>query len=123
MNALDNLGRINLNFINKSDARRHVNRLCIATERPLIESGTAGYHGQVQVILRVTLFLIYLTPRVLPNVTNVILNQHQRHMPIALFDLILKSQFTALFGPKKNSGNALPNIILPLEPTLVTHNP
>jgi len=39
MNALDNL-----------DARRHVNRLCISTDRPLIESGTAGYLGQVQVI-------------------------------------------------------------------------
>jgi ubiquitin-like 1-activating enzyme E1 B len=32
------------------DARRHVNRLCIATDIPLVESGTAGYLGQVQVI-------------------------------------------------------------------------
>jgi ubiquitin-like 1-activating enzyme E1 B len=38
-NALDNV-----------DARKHVNRLCLATERPLIESGTTGYLGQVFVI-------------------------------------------------------------------------
>ncbi|PRP83857.1 hypothetical protein PROFUN_08888 [Planoprotostelium fungivorum] len=41
MNALDNI-----------DARRHVNRLCIATETPLIESATEGYLGQIQVIKR-----------------------------------------------------------------------
>ncbi|CCX07404.1 ubiquitin-activating enzyme E1 3 [Pyronema domesticum] len=38
-NALDNL-----------DARRHVNRMCLAADVPLIESGTTGYYGQVQVI-------------------------------------------------------------------------
>ena len=40
MNALDNLG-----------ARRHMNRLCLAAGKPLIESGTAGYLGQVSVHL------------------------------------------------------------------------
>ncbi|KAL5343525.1 hypothetical protein BJX70DRAFT_352726 [Aspergillus crustosus] len=38
-NALDNL-----------DARRHVNRMCLAAEVPLVESGTTGFNGQVQVI-------------------------------------------------------------------------
>lgn len=37
MNALDNL-----------DARRHVNRLCLAQNINLIESGTQGYMGQVR---------------------------------------------------------------------------
>lgn len=41
-NALDNL-----------DARRHVNRMCLAADVPLIESGTTGFNGQVQVIKRV----------------------------------------------------------------------
>jgi hypothetical protein len=41
MNALDNLS-----------ARRHVNRVCLAAGVPLIESGTQGYLGQVQVIGR-----------------------------------------------------------------------
>ncbi|KAH9159401.1 hypothetical protein LEN26_002359 [Aphanomyces euteiches] len=39
MNALDNV-----------DARKHVNRLCLAVQVPLIESGTTGYLGQVSVI-------------------------------------------------------------------------
>jgi len=36
MNALDNRA-----------ARNHVNRLCLAADIPLVESGTAGYDGQV----------------------------------------------------------------------------
>ncbi|KAJ2755083.1 E1 ubiquitin-activating protein uba2 [Coemansia pectinata] len=39
LNALDNL-----------EARRHVNTMCLAAHVPLIESGTAGYLGQVTVI-------------------------------------------------------------------------
>ncbi|KAK4690428.1 ubiquitin-like 1-activating enzyme E1 B, partial [Lecanoromycetidae sp. Uapishka_2] len=40
-NALDNL-----------DARRHVNKMCLAADVPLIESGTTGFNGQVQVIIK-----------------------------------------------------------------------
>lgn len=43
-NALDNL-----------DARRHVNKMCLAADVPLIESGTTGFNGQVQVIKKVRL--------------------------------------------------------------------
>ncbi|KAK7483029.1 hypothetical protein BaRGS_00025692 [Batillaria attramentaria] len=39
MNALDNKA-----------ARNHVNRMCLAADIPLVESGTAGYLGQVTVI-------------------------------------------------------------------------
>lgn len=42
MSALDNL-----------DARKHINRMCLAAGVPLIESGTEGYFGQVQPILQV----------------------------------------------------------------------
>lgn len=41
LNALDNL-----------DARRHVNKMCMAAGVPLVESGTAGYLGQVQPLLK-----------------------------------------------------------------------
>ncbi|KAH7890333.1 hypothetical protein F5I97DRAFT_14031 [Phlebopus sp. FC_14] len=41
LNALDNL-----------DARRHVNKMCVAAGVPLVESGTAGYLGQVQPLLK-----------------------------------------------------------------------
>jgi ubiquitin-like 1-activating enzyme E1 B len=36
-----------LNGLDNLEARRHVNRLCLAAEVPLIESGTTGYMGQV----------------------------------------------------------------------------
>lgn len=36
-----------LNGLDNDEARRHVNRLCLAAEVPLIESGTTGYKGQV----------------------------------------------------------------------------
>ncbi|PBK83910.1 hypothetical protein ARMGADRAFT_1018827 [Armillaria gallica] len=41
LNALDNL-----------DARRHVNKMCMAANVPLVESGTAGYLGQVQPLVK-----------------------------------------------------------------------
>lgn len=37
-----------LNGLDNLEARRHVNRLCLAARTPLIESGTAGYLGQVR---------------------------------------------------------------------------
>ena len=36
-------------------ARNHVNRMCLAADVPLVESGTAGYLGQVTVIKKVWL--------------------------------------------------------------------
>lgn len=39
INALDNVA-----------ARKHVNRLCLATNKPLIEAGTQGYEGQAYLI-------------------------------------------------------------------------
>ncbi|KAG6372118.1 hypothetical protein JVT61DRAFT_7895 [Boletus reticuloceps] len=37
-----------LNNLDNLDARRHVNRMCMAAGIPLVESGAAGYLGQVQ---------------------------------------------------------------------------
>lgn len=43
-------------------ARNHVNRMCLAADIPLIESGTAGYLGQVTVIKKVEhAHLCYIT--------------------------------------------------------------
>jgi ubiquitin-like 1-activating enzyme E1 B len=41
-NALDNIA-----------ARSHVNKMCIAADVPLVESGTTGFEGQVQIIKKV----------------------------------------------------------------------
>lgn len=39
-----------LNALDNVDARRHVNRMCLATNKPMIDAGTTGYVGQVNVI-------------------------------------------------------------------------
>jgi ubiquitin-like 1-activating enzyme E1 B len=41
-----------LNALDNIDARRHVNRLCLAANVPLIDSGTTGYLGQVMPIIK-----------------------------------------------------------------------
>ncbi|KAK4877132.1 hypothetical protein RN001_009638 [Aquatica leii] len=42
--------KIVLNALDNRAARNHVNRMCLAADVPLIESGTAGYSGQVELI-------------------------------------------------------------------------
>ncbi|XP_075160040.1 ubiquitin-like activating enzyme 2 [Haematobia irritans] len=39
-----------LNALDNRAARNHVNRMCLNADVPLIESGTAGYNGQVELI-------------------------------------------------------------------------
>ncbi|CAH1450285.1 unnamed protein product [Lactuca virosa] len=41
-----------LNGLDNLDARRHVNRLCLAAGVPLVESGTTGFLGQVTVHIK-----------------------------------------------------------------------
>ncbi len=55
-NALDNL-----------DARRHVNKMCLAADVPLIESGTTGFNGQVQVIKKGLTACYDCTPKETPR--------------------------------------------------------
>lgn len=41
-----------LNALDNRAARNHVNRMCLNAKVPLIESGTAGFNGQVELIQR-----------------------------------------------------------------------
>lgn len=56
LNALDNL-----------EARRWVNKLCVATRTPLIESGTTGFWGQVQPIVPFQTECYDCTPKPTPK--------------------------------------------------------
>src|SRR2546423_1576267 len=47
-NALDNL-----------EARRHVNKMCLAADIPLIDGGTTGFLGHVQIIKKVVAPFFY----------------------------------------------------------------
>uniref|UniRef100_H3G5Z6 SUMO-activating enzyme subunit n=2 Tax=Phytophthora ramorum TaxID=164328 RepID=H3G5Z6_PHYRM len=53
-----------LNALDNVDARKHVNRLCLATSTPLIESGTTGFLGQVRVIKKGETECYECTPKV-----------------------------------------------------------
>ncbi|OAA63056.1 Molybdenum cofactor biosynthesis, MoeB [Cordyceps fumosorosea ARSEF 2679] len=55
-NALDNL-----------EARRHVNKMCLAANVPLIESGTTGFNGQTQVIKKGITACYDCTPKETPK--------------------------------------------------------
>ena len=51
-----------LNGLDNLEARRHVNRLAMAADVPLVESGTAGYLGQVQILVSAFLDLCPCAP-------------------------------------------------------------
>lgn len=48
-----------LNGLDNLDTRRHVNRLCLAADVPLVESGTTGFLGQVMKMIFSLLATIY----------------------------------------------------------------
>lgn len=59
-----------LNGLDNDEARRHVNRLCLAAEVPLIESGTTGYKGQVCMLVSVAVPLLPVRPTLAQTVAH-----------------------------------------------------
>ena len=57
-----------LNGLDNLDARRHVNRMCLAANVPLVESGTAGYKAQASIL----------------NPNNVPSTLYPKHVPLTL---------------------------------------
>uniref|UniRef100_A0A915PBS9 SUMO-activating enzyme subunit n=1 Tax=Meloidogyne floridensis TaxID=298350 RepID=A0A915PBS9_9BILA len=107
MSALDNRA-----------ARSHVNRLCLVADVPLVESGSAGYLGQVSVILKGRTECYDCTPKPIqktfPSCTI-------RNTPSELIHCIVwaKSAFNQLFGendpdddvsPEMDSMESLPTV-------------
>ncbi|KAM0398967.1 hypothetical protein ACHAO7_002934 [Fusarium culmorum] len=59
--------RIAFNALDNLEARRHVNKMCLASDVPLIESGTTGFNGQVQVIKKGVTACYDCTPKEAPK--------------------------------------------------------
>ncbi|KAK4204740.1 putative ubiquitin-activating enzyme E1-like protein [Triangularia verruculosa] len=59
--------RIVFNALDNLEARRHVNKMCLAADVPLIESGTTGFNGQVQVIKKGVTACYDCTPKDTPK--------------------------------------------------------
>jgi len=97
MNALDNLS-----------ARRHVNRVCLAADVPLIESGTAGYLGQVQVIRKGITECFECEPKPTPTTYPVCTIRSNPTSPIHCI-VWAKMLFMRLYG-KSDDSNAVTDL-------------
>uniref|UniRef100_A0A1I8B0I3 SUMO-activating enzyme subunit n=1 Tax=Meloidogyne hapla TaxID=6305 RepID=A0A1I8B0I3_MELHA len=103
MSALDNRA-----------ARSHVNRLCLVAEVPLVESGSAGYLGQVSVILKGRTECYDCTPKPIqktfPSCTI-------RNTPSELIHCIVwaKSAFNQLFGENDPDDDVSPEALDSME--------
>ncbi|XP_027910754.1 SUMO-activating enzyme subunit 2 [Vigna unguiculata] len=95
-----------LNGLDNLDARRHVNRLCLAANVPLVESGTTGFLGQVTIHVKGRTECYECQPKPAPKTYPVctITSTPSKfvHCVVWAKDLL----FAKLFGDK-NQGNDL----------------
>ncbi|KAJ3340071.1 E1 ubiquitin-activating protein uba2 [Gonapodya sp. JEL0774] len=110
MNALDNLGPSQilaaLPIIYAStltDARSHVNLMCLAADRPLIEAGTTGFQGQSYVIKKRITACYDCTPKVLPKTYAVCTIRSTPSLPIHCVVWAKSYLFSQLFGSPSDS--------------------
>jgi len=81
-----------------TDARRHVNRLCLATGKPLIESGTQGYLGQVVPIMHGETECFECQPLPAPKQFPACTIRDTPEQPVHCV-VWAKSIYSTLFGP------------------------
>lgn len=91
-NALDNL-----------DARRHVNKMCLAADVPLIESGTTGFNGQVQPIKKGVTQCYDCTPKETPKSFPVCTIRSTPSQAIHCIVWAKSYLFTELFGVSEDA--------------------
>ncbi|KAJ6258967.1 Ubiquitin-activating enzyme E1-li [Drechslerella dactyloides] len=90
-NALDNL-----------DARRHVNQMCLAANVPLVESGTTGFNGQVQVIAKGVTECYDCTTKPVPKTFPVCTIRSTPSQPIHCIVWAKSYLFNELFGASED---------------------
>lgn len=88
VNALDNV-----------DARRHVNRMCLASGVPLIEAGTTGYLGQVFSIQKSVTACYECFPKPTPTVYPICTIRATPNKPVHCI-VWAKELFKLLFGSR-----------------------
>ncbi|KAG6817377.1 hypothetical protein H0H87_009564 [Tephrocybe sp. NHM501043] len=96
LNALDNL-----------DARRHVNKMCMAAQVPLVESGTAGYLGQVQPLLKDRTECFDCVPKPTPKTFPVCTIRSTPSQPIHCIVWSKSYLLSQLFGEDEDAGGEL----------------
>lgn len=87
-----------LNALDNVSARQHVNRRCMESGIPLIESGTMGYNGQVQPILRGRTECYDCRPKPPDQKTFAVCTIHARPTTMVHCVHYSKELYSALFG-------------------------
>ncbi|KAK9866086.1 hypothetical protein WJX84_007709 [Apatococcus fuscideae] len=87
-----------LNGLDNLEARRHVNRLCLAAEIPLVESGTAAYLGQVSVHIKGKFECFECQPKATPKTFPVCTIRNTPDKPIHCIVWAKDLLFQRLFG-------------------------
>lgn len=96
-----------LNGLDNLDARRHVNRMCLAASVPLVESGTAGYLGQVSVHIGGVTECFDCQPKPTPKSYAVCTIRTSPDKPIHCVVWAKELLFPLLFGPADDGENDL----------------
>lgn len=91
-----------LNALDNIDARRHVNRLCLAAQVPLIDSGTTGYLGQVMPIFKGKTACYECTPKPTQKVYPICTIRSTPDKPVHCI-VWAKECFKLLFGQTSES--------------------
>ncbi|CCW60204.1 unnamed protein product [Phytomonas sp. EM1] len=87
-----------LNALDNVSARQHVNRMCMRANVPLIESGSMGYNGQVQVILKGCYECYDCYPRPSGQPTFAVCTIHARPTTMVHCVHFAKELYETLFG-------------------------
>ncbi|CAM6082246.1 unnamed protein product [Calypogeia fissa] len=94
-----------LNGLDNLDARRHVNRLCLAANVPLVESGTTGYLGQVTVHIRGRTECYECQPKPAPKTYPVCTITSTPSKPVHCIVWAKDLAFMKLFGDKTQASD------------------
>ncbi|EMD91706.1 hypothetical protein COCC4DRAFT_69206 [Bipolaris maydis ATCC 48331] len=99
--------RLVFNALDNVDARRHVNKMCLAAGVPLIESGTTGFNGQVQVIKRGETECYDCTPKDAPKSFPVCTIRSTPSQPIHCIVWAKSYLFAEIFGTSEDEAPEL----------------
>ncbi|KAH7442389.1 hypothetical protein KP509_03G086200 [Ceratopteris richardii] len=96
-----------LNGLDNVDARRHVNRLCLAAGVPLVESGSTGYLGQVTVHVKDQTECYECQTKELPKTYPVCTITNTPSKPVHCIVWAKDLLFARLFGDRNQSSDLI----------------
>jgi ubiquitin-like 1-activating enzyme E1 B len=95
-----------INGLDNVSARKHVNRMCVQAGLPLVESGTMGYNGQVQPIVKGVVECYDCRPKPTEQKTFAVCTIHARPTTIVHCVHYAKEVYGRLFGDSITGADA-----------------